>query len=183
MTDEHRPCILTVSGHRFYFDRPEDSVITIVDIAHALSMLCRFNGHTHGFYSVAEHSVLGSLLPEVEADPDLAREFLMHDAAEAFVGDMTSPLGGLCPDYKAIKRRVENHVASVFGLRMPLSAAVHDVDMRMLRMEQAEIMRDPNKAWPVVRDYRPAAISPRFWSPERARSHFLRRAAELRIET
>ena len=70
--------IETVSGRKFYFLNPNPEDIDIEDIAHALSMQCRFTGHTKWFYSVAEHAIWVSYLVPVH----LALEGLLHDASE-----------------------------------------------------------------------------------------------------
>ena len=73
--------IATYSGNRFYFDDIMANDVNIQEIAHALSHLCRFGGHVREFYSVAQHSVLVSLL----APPEHALGALLHDATEAYV--------------------------------------------------------------------------------------------------
>lgn len=79
--------IYTSEGKKFYFDHPDPSVITIEVIAHALSNLCRWTGHTKSFYSIAEHSYRVSV--ECKQYPLRA---LLHDAAEAFTNDINKPL-------------------------------------------------------------------------------------------
>ena len=72
--------IITASGKRFYLRRPTPADIDAGDVAHALAHICRFNGHTREFYSVAQHSILVSrLLPD-----ELKLAGLLHDAAEAY---------------------------------------------------------------------------------------------------
>jgi len=72
---------------------PTPDVIHIQDIAHALSMVCRFGGHTATHYSVAEHSLhVASQLERQYRDPRLTLAGLLHDAEEAYTGDMVRPL-------------------------------------------------------------------------------------------
>lgn len=85
------PWIQTVSGKRFYLLDPRPEMICLEDIAHALGQLCRFTGHTRSFLSVAEHSVTVShLLKPFGPAAELAG--LLHDAAEAYIGDVNNPL-------------------------------------------------------------------------------------------
>ena len=82
--------ITTFTGKKFYFDHIDPDQICIADIAHALSMLCRFTGHVHQFYSVAQHSLLVD--QQINGPPHLHLAALLHDAAEAYVNDLATPL-------------------------------------------------------------------------------------------
>lgn len=89
----HRPWMQTTQGHRFYFDDPREGVITIRDVARALSRIPRFNGHgdTDVVISVAEHSVAVSQVVEARGRRDLALAALLHDASEAYLCDISTP--------------------------------------------------------------------------------------------
>jgi uncharacterized protein len=90
-------------GGRFYLDNP---TFDAESIGHALGMLCRFNGNTSIFYSVAEHSILVSEIMRkvVGGDPF---EGLMHDAAEAYLSDIPTPFKRLLPDWARFEEKVE----------------------------------------------------------------------------
>lgn len=121
--------------------RPED--VDIEEIAHSLSMLCRFNGHCREFYSVAQHSVLVSrMLP-----PEHRLCGLLHDATEAYCGDMVRPLKRALPSYQEIEARIWEAVAQRFGLPITLPAEVKLADTRMLQTERRDLLAPHRWRW------------------------------------
>lgn len=145
--------IITRSGLYFDFENPQPESIALLDVAWGLSNTCRFGGHTTAFYSVAQHSVLVSrIVPE-----PMALVALMHDAAEAYVGDVVGPLKQLLPDYKVIERRVEAAVAERFGFALPLPAEVKHADLRLLRTEQRDVTAGAGDCWDSTDGYEPLA--------------------------
>jgi uncharacterized protein len=175
-----RPDILTIGGKYFNFLTPGQSEFGIAEIAHALSHLCRYNGHTGTFYSVAQHSVYVSYL----VPPEHALAGLLHDAAEAFIGDMVAPLKRLLPDYRALEKRVEAAVLERFGLPAVQPQCVKDADMVMLATEQRDLLPAHDDEWEWERlGYRPMAIKVIPVSAGVARTQFLARFQELTAGT
>ena len=128
MTDIHPVHIHTFSGIAFDLRDPQPAMVRLGDIVHLLSLMNRFNGAALFPYSVAQHSLhVAELLP-----PDLRLEGLLHDAAEAYIGDMVGPLKQVMPEYKAVETRISAVVAEVFGLAYPEPAAVKQADLAVL---------------------------------------------------
>lgn len=114
----------TKTGRKFDLTNVHPIEVDIEDIAHALSMQCRFNGHTHKFLSVAEHSVnVMALMPRtMSIDGRLAA--LLHDAPEAYVGDLISPIKEAMPEFKRIEARVEQAIERRFNFTATYDEAV-----------------------------------------------------------
>lgn len=110
--DQQEPWITSYLGRKIYLRNPDIDRIDIIDIAHALSLICRYNGRTKKFYSVAEHCIHCACLTSNE----FKLEALMHDAAEAYLGDVTRPLKMLLPDYKKLEKKWEKAIRERFNL-------------------------------------------------------------------
>lgn len=169
--------IRTWSGSYFDFRHPENSTFSMCDIAHALSQLCRFTGHTSEFYSVAQHSVLVSHI----VPPEHALAGLLHDASEAFIGDVAKPLKNLLPDYAQIEAEVEQVVLARYGITLPLHESVKHADLVALRTEQRDLMGCSYDVW-LPDAIRPldSVIEP--LSPKLARQLFIERYQDIASE-
>lgn len=172
------PTILLSSGEYFDYEDAEGSLFNIGDVARGLSHICRFAGQCDRFYSVAEHSVYVSQI----VAPELALAGLLHDAAEAFVGDMAKPLKVMCPDYQAIEKRIERAVLDRFGISLPLDPAIKEADIVMLATEQAQIMRNRDD-WEYTRGRAVADLTIQCLAPDDAFNLFIRRYEELTGQT
>jgi len=114
--------IETFSGKEFDYRNP---VIVLEDVAHGLSNTCRFQGHTSSFYSVAEHSVLVAAMVSWMV-PELTLTALWHDAHEAYLGDLATPLKAIVGDeYKAIAGKIDEAVCWFLGLDPSTSSFRH----------------------------------------------------------
>lgn len=168
------PTILLYGGTYFDLLDPEGSEFTIEDIARGLSHVCRFAGQCKRFYSVAQHSVYVSQI--VPAEHALAG--LMHDAPEAFIGDVTKPLKDLLPDYRAIEDRVELAVLARFGVSMPLHPSIKDADIIMLATEQRQLMHNRDD-WNYTRGREPLDMTIEAMGPDEAFTFFMGRYRSL----
>jgi uncharacterized protein len=173
---EHsRPDILLVSGEYFNFLEPEKNVFGILEIGHGLSHVCRFGGQCTPFYSVAQHSVIVSYI----VAPEFAMDALMHDASEAFIGDMTRPLKKLIPAYKEIEANIDRDMARRFGLRYPMHPEVAWADLVALATEQRDLMPPHDDEWAVLKGIQPLPEKIVALPPDEARALFYRRYQEL----
>jgi len=158
--------ILIHSGILFDVFNPREEDIKIIDIAHALSNLCRYGGHSPKFYSVAQHSVLCSLQA---GTPQEQMECLMHDASEAYLIDLPRPIKRNIPQYVQIEDALLKVICEHFKLTFPLSERVHEVDNFILHFEYERFydVIDENFS---------------YWTPEYAKASFLARYHELKAQ-
>lgn len=149
--------IRTYTGKVFDLAILDPESICIEDIAHALSLTARFGGHLEKLYSVAQHSFLTAA--HVGSEIKLAA--LLHDASEAYLGDMPSPFKKMMPDFKAHEDRVMKAIANKFGFDYPLHPDIKKVDRELLDLEF---------------DSFHLKIEDRlqYWTPEESETHFLR---------
>jgi uncharacterized protein len=144
MTRDVQRWINTYTGRKFYPLDPHIDDIDIADIAHALSLQCRFTGHIKYFYSVAQHS----LLVASKCPPELALEGLLHDASEAYLVDLARPVKHQ-PEleaYRDAEARLEQVIAAKFGLKNH-SMTVKCADNRALATEAVQLLPNLHEDW------------------------------------
>ncbi len=141
------PWLQTKRGLAWMADAPEAYPYNVEEIAHALSNLCRFAGHTSGFYSVAQHSVLVAreVRDHCEGTADLAllRAALLHDAAEAFCIDLPQPIKHMpeMAGYRALIKRTEKAISESFTLGMfDGHVLIKRADLVLLATEKRDLL-------------------------------------------
>lgn len=168
----HGDWMQTYSGRKFWPVDPRPEEVFIEDIAHALSMICRFGGHSLVFYSVAQHSVLVAR--------NLRREHkrwgLMHDASESYVMDIPRPLKYFIPGYKGIENNVMRAISLRYGLG-DMPADIKRVDNAILADEMSQLMAPPPEEWHLPEP--PLGINIKPWGPKRAKTEFMKEFTKL----
>lgn len=160
--------IVTAGGEVLNPFDPRVDQMSIDDIAHSLANQCRFNGHCARFLSVAEHSVrVASRVQETTKDPKIALTALLHDAAEAYIGDIPKPIKSQLKNVNGVsiedhEERIAWRLSLKFGTIHPLPPVVKKADNDQLQWEVERLM-PPFK---FGRPYYP-------WTPERAKTVFL----------
>ena len=180
-----------LSGSYLDLADPDCRVIQPIDVAAGLRQP-RFSGQTRQFYTIAQHSLLVLKLVAPIARQlggskglQLKRCALMHDAAEAFLHDITRPLKIQLPDYRRIEARFETRLAERFGWDWTTyrRETVKRADLQALAIEQRDLDYHAGDRWPVLdgidRDQLAGVTISRAWHPDEAQDRFLQAFAEL----
>ncbi len=169
--------IKTNSGIKFDIFKPKVSDVNIEDIAHSLSLLCRFNGNCRKFYSVAQHSVLVSHI----IDTEYSLEGLLHDAPESITGDIIRPMKIWLPDFAVFEDKIDRVIAKRFGLlRTKASLAeVKRADNVALVTEARDLVNAEDCLCEYCPDVEPLKQKIKPWSFEKSKREFLKRFEEL----
>lgn len=155
--------ILTATAQPFELDMPRIAQVNIMDIAWALSQINRFTGHALRPYSVAEHSLLVAEICEREHQLDAhgLMAALLHDAHEAYCGDLSSPgkqvLGNAWHDFE---RRLQGTVTSAFALHTAAQVhrtAIKQADLAALATERRDLLPHHPARWECLRHAAPVA--------------------------
>lgn len=173
--------IQTFTGRKFWPMDPHPEDVHVIDIAHPLGMKVRFNGHVNRFYSVAQHSVL---VAEQQDQPCDQLAALFHDAAEAYLPDVPSPIKR-SPEFSQF-RGIEKAVAFAITRAMGIDQLhIYDKDIKtadrvLLSTEARDLMRvTPNHEGVAWHEQEPLADAIMPWAPQVAKERFLRLYARL----
>lgn len=167
----------TNSGKKFEFNNIKEDAIVIEDIAEQISKLCRFNGACRGFYSVAEHSVILSKCVPVEYQ----LHALLHDATEAYVGDVISPVKREFTSIKEYENKLLPIIFNALGVKYDhmLMDMVHYADIKLLVTEKRQIM--PNRySYGDMEDHESYKIKVQGLNWQNAKQEFLDRWEQLK---
>ena len=171
----------TVSGRRVNPFDPALEDIDAADIARALGNQCRFGGHCRPFYSVAQHSVIVSELVEQRGgDAEDVFAALMHDASEAYLGDMPHPIKHRSPlgaAFKAAEEHLEAAIRARFGIRADVPE-IKRADRALLATERRAVSSEAWH-WPELEGVEPLDMELTAWPPDEAERIFAERYAEL----
>lgn len=178
--------ITTYTGRRFSPLYPSPNDVDIVDIAHALSQICRFGGHTKEFYSVAQHSCY--VVELIEKWLKTTRRYwkfyvpaqaLLHDASEAYLGDVVTPVKATMGDYKKAEATLQETIFDGLGISMPVRGgevcqAIKKADNSMFFTEYLRLFKEDKPYVEVPPDIEPWwDLDIVCWPPARAEACFL----------
>lgn len=157
-------------------------MVDLEDIAHSLSLLCRYNGHCRTFYSVAEHSILLShWIEETYGDRNLALRALLHDGTEAYTGDLPTPLKPFCPGFLELEAQAETAIAAAFFLGthvLDSEGRIKTADRRIVEDEATLLLGPPPFPW-TFHPEGPLNVKIECLQPDEAKATFLARFKEL----
>lgn len=167
----------TLPEGKYHFLKPTTDEIDILTIGTALGNLCRYSGKVNHFYSVAEHSViLAKMVLETTGCHAKALSALLHDASEAYLGDVARPLKQYLPEYIAIEKKAETVIQQKFNIK-PMCEYGEYLDYNIVR-DEAEILFAKLPEWAERYEEVGAVIC--CWEPKKARTEFLKLFTELK---
>lgn len=161
--------ISTFKGNRFYPLEGRIDQIDIEDIAHGLAFQCRFNGQTSSFYSVAQHSLMvARLVPK-----NYYKAALLHDAAEAYLGDVVKPLKAILGDYGRIEAVVTSLIGQAFSVSFEDDGSIKKADWIALATEKRDLLPNSTEPWSYLEGIEAEAVPLVPMGPLEAKTAFL----------
>ncbi len=176
-----RNTIKVAAGHYVDLASPDPATIDIKSIAAALSKICRFGGHCPKFYSVAEHSVHATAMACSDGyTGDALLAVFLHDAAEAYTGDMVKPLKIMIPEFSVIERNIETAVELAFGVDFARwNSVIKRFDWAMLKAEKLSLWPEDTEKWTGFGEIKDRDVQFQFFGPQEAERQFLAMAKTI----
>jgi hypothetical protein len=169
--------ITTATGRKFHFENPQPEDICLADIAYSLAHTPRWGAHANPQISVGQHSVMVADALLRNGAPQIVQlQGLFHDSAEAYLGDIPTPIKARLPEYRAMELIVTGAIFDVFRIPLPMDQQVHLQDFEMRRWEYRDLMpgdgvEPPLGNHPMLK----------VWSPVQAEESFLGRYYDLAL--
>jgi len=160
----------TFSGLYIDVFNPNVDMVSMIDIAHGLSNVCRFAGQCSRFYSVAQHSVLVAA-DVITGERKIKQMAILHDASEAYIGDMPKPIKKHFPNYQAVEENLMYVIFEKFGLSYAeylnvYKPMIKEADKKALEFEHKTVMLNENNMMHI-------------WKPEEAKQRFMNNVSQL----
>jgi 5'-deoxynucleotidase YfbR-like HD superfamily hydrolase len=192
-------CFVTSSNTAVNPVDPTVDMINLEDISIALSNSCRWGGHTPEPYTIAQHSVMVMATLEIvlgkRCTNELRRQALLHDASEAYMGDLVAPLKRQMPEYRKVEDGLQKVIAIKFGLNYPWDPMICAADKASMVALEAPICgkpadgfeyffeTEPYKSWINVLQTRVLPMTTdKVWPHKVARSVFMECAEHLNLQ-
>jgi 5'-deoxynucleotidase YfbR-like HD superfamily hydrolase len=173
---------MTTRSGKFFYPFKKFTDININDIAHALSLQCRFNGHCAWHYSIAQHCIYAARVARINGWSNAVEKWcLMHDAAEAYYGDIVSPVKYLIPKLMRAEKRLLKTIAQTFNLPWPIPKEIFQIDKQLLASELLALFPHSDEKMQDVKNVTAAPIMIFSWTPSQAHSLFLTYVQDLGI--
>lgn len=171
------------SGHYVDIINPDPNTLDIYTISSALSKICRFGGHCPKYYSVAEHCIHSTQIGISEGyDNNALKTIFMHDASEAYIGDIVRPLKANLSQYRKIEERINRAIEYAFNIKFDkFKNEIKNIDNILLKAEKRTMWPEDKNDWGLenYKDY--LFIKFKFWTPKQSEKKFLEIAKALEL--
>jgi hypothetical protein len=166
--------IKVAAGHYVDLANPDPITIDLTSIAAALGKICRFGGQCPRFYSVAEHCVHAARLAyECGESEEAVKAVLLHDAAEAYIGDMVKPLKIMLSQYSEVEQRIERAIQKRFGVDFATHhEAIKTYDRAIFKAEKVAMWPTDAEIWPGFDNIEDRDVALEYWGPGEAECEY-----------
>lgn len=176
--------IKVAAGHYFDLMNPDPEAVELKSIAAALSKTCRYGGHCPRFYSVAEHCIHAANLAHNDGYVGvLLQSILLHDAAEAYIGDMVKPLKVNLPEFQKVEDRIASAIEVAFGVDFGhWHSFIKHYDWVLMKAEKLAFWPNDNIDWTGFEQVAVRPVNFQYWGPDEAEKNFIELAHAIGID-